>query len=133
MKTILILASVMSFAAMSVSCKSHQNTTTMADTTASANDSKEQTYRLIVSFTSKGAGVNAEKRTAFLTYVELHPKKPASKAVLWGREGETDYCLTLKELSKKEQSDFINEVKKLVSGSDQVILSENSVCQHKGR
>lgn len=133
MKTILILASVISFAVISVSCKSQQNTTTTADTTASSNDSKEQTYRLIVSFTSKGAGVNAEKRTAFLTYVESHPKKPANKAVLWGREGETDYCLTLKELSKKEQTDFINEVKKVVSGSDQVILSENAVCQHKGR
>ncbi|MES2133094.1 MAG: hypothetical protein V4506_12140 [Bacteroidota bacterium] len=133
MKTILLLASVLSFAVMSMSCKSQKNTTTTAATTDSAADSKEQTYRLIVSFTSKGAGVNAEKRTAFLAYVESHPKKPANKAVLWGREGETDYCLSLKELSKKEQTDFINDVKKVVSGSDQVILSENAICQHKGR
>lgn len=94
---------------------------------------KEQKYRLIVSFTSKGAGANSDQRQAFLNYVDSLAKKPAYKTVHWGREGETDYCFTLKELSKKEQSAFIAEVKKKVAGSDRVFIEENAVCKHHGR
>jgi hypothetical protein len=144
MKTIILLASVISLSLVSLACKSKKNagssntstTTTSSsssENTETGNASSEQSYRIIVSFTSKGAGVAAEKREAFLKYVDSHPKKPAYKTVLWGREGETDYCLTLSELSKKEQITFIEEVKKAMAGSDQVIITENAVSQHRGR
>jgi len=94
---------------------------------------KEEKYRLIVSFISKGAGANSDQRQAFLNYVDSLAKKPAYKLVRWGREGETDYCFTLKELSKKEQSAFIAEVKKKVAGSDRVLVEENAVCKHHPR
>lgn len=94
---------------------------------------KEEKYRLIVSFISKGAGANSDQRQAFLNYVDSLAKKPAYKLVRWGREGETDYCFTLKELSKKEQSTFISEVKKKVAGSDRVFVEENAVFKHHAR
>ncbi len=144
MKANIILVSVISLSFVAVACKSHKNAASSGSTTTSTatpspentesgNASSEQSYRIIVSFTSKGAGVPAEKREAFLKYVDSHPKKPAYKTVLWGREGETDYCLTLSELSKKEQITFVEEVKKAMAGSDQVIISENAVSQHRGR
>lgn len=140
MKTIVTLAAVISLSFVSISCKSHKNTSssgsaasTSSSTAETGSTSSEQSYRIIVSFTSKGAGTSAEKREAFLKYVESHPKKPAYKEVLWGREGETDYCLTLSELSKKEQVTFVDEVKKAMAGSDQVIITENAVSQHRGR
>lgn len=140
MKNIFILAAIASMSLASVACKSQKNSSTSGSATSSSStntetstSSSEQTYRMIVSFTSKGAGTSAEKREAFLKYVESHPKKPAYKEVLWGREGETDYCLTLSELSKKEQLTFVEEVKKAMAGSDQVIITENAVSQHRGR
>jgi len=140
MKTIIILAAAISLSFASAACKSHKNagssgssTSSSSSTTETGTASSEQTYRIIVSFTSKGAGTSAEKREAFLKYVESHPKKPAYKEVLWGREGETDYCLTLSELSKKEQLSFVEEVKKAMAGSDQVIITENAASQHRGR
>jgi hypothetical protein len=141
MKTIVILTSAISLSFVSVACKSTRKasnsdsatTTFSSQPTDSDNASSGQSYRMIVSFTSKGAGTSAEKREAFLKYVDSHPKKPAYKTVLWGREGETDYCLTLNELSKKEQAGFVEEVKKAMAGSDQVIISENAVSQHRGR
>lgn len=140
MKRIIFLASVISLSVASVACKSNKSASSSgASSAASAQSpenaaaSSEQTYRIIVSFTSKGAGTSAEKREAFLKYVESHPKKPAYKEVLWGREGETDYCLTLSELSKKEQLTFVEEVKKAMAGSDQVFITENAVSQHRGR
>jgi len=140
MKTIFILASAISLSLATMACKSHKNASTSGSAasastqnTETGNTSSEQTYRIIVSFTSKGAGTSTEKREAFLKYVESHPKKPAYKEVLWGREGETDYCLNLSELSKKEQLTFVEEVKKLMAGSDRVIITENAVSQHRGR
>lgn len=126
------MAAIVSLSLASVACKSSKNagSSQAGETTSAAT---EQTYRLIVSYSSKGAGTNAEKREALLKYVASHPKKPVYKEVLWGREGETDYCFTLNELSKKEQVSFVEEVRKMMAGSDRVLLSENAVCPHQGR
>ncbi|MES2513365.1 MAG: hypothetical protein V4580_04445 [Bacteroidota bacterium] len=137
MKQLFFLASLISLAC--ISCKSKKEASKSADTapvtsTAPAGPDAQVTYRLLVSFTSKGAGTDGDKRTSFLTYVESHPKKPTYKTVNWGREGETDYCFNLTELaSKKEMTEFIENVKKLTAGSDRIIVSENAECQHKGR
>lgn len=140
MKTVLLLISATIALAALPACKSSKPASSAAATasgsTAQAGDPASQAepvYRVIVSFTSKGAGTVAEKREAFLKYVESHPRKPAYKTVLWGREGETDYCLLLTELSKKEQLNFVEELKKAMAGSDQVIITENAECQHRGR
>ena len=49
------------------------------------------------------------------------------------REGEMDYCFNLSELTaKKDMVAFIQNVRKIASGSDRVIVTENAEC-HKGR
>lgn len=126
------MAAIVGLSLASVACKSSKNAGS-SQAAETSNAAAEQTYRLIVSYSSKGAGTNAEKKEALLKYVASHPKKPAYKEVLWGREGETDYCFTLKELSKKEQVSFVEDVKKMMAGSDRVLLSENAVCPHQGR
>ncbi|MES2762501.1 MAG: hypothetical protein V4677_09845 [Bacteroidota bacterium] len=136
MKQLFFLASLVSLAC--ISCKSKKEAAkteaTPVATAATTAPDAPVTYRLLVSFTSKGAGTDGEKRTAFLAYVNVHPKKPAYKTVTWGREGETDYCFTLTELpGKKDMIEFIENVKKATAGSDRIIVSENAECQHKGR
>ena len=134
MKQLFFLASLVSLACLS--CKSKKEATkteTLPVASATAPDAPV-TYRLLVSFTSKGAGTDSEKRTALLAYVDGHSKKPAYKTVNWGREGETDYCFNLSELtSKKDMIDFIEEVKKIAATSDRILVNENAECQHKGR
>lgn len=136
MKKIFFLASLISLAC-TAACKSKKEavkTTDNTKTSVSNTPDSTITYRLIVSFISKGAGTDLEKRTAFLKYVESHPKKPAYKTVVWGREGEVDYCFNLSELSSKKEIDsFIADVKKIAAASDMVFISENAECQHKGR
>ena len=136
MKQLFFLASLISLAC--ISCKSKKETAKSTESTAAVATTQTPestiTYRLLVSFTSKGAGTDNEKRTAFLAYVDAHVKKPAYKTINWGREGETDYCFNLSELSaKKDMIAFIEEVKKIASGSDRIIIAENAECQHKGR
>lgn len=135
MKKLFFLASLVSLACISCKAKkeggkSSENTAATASNTANT----PVTYRLIVSFISKGAGTDSEKRTAFIAYVNNHPKKPAYKTVTWGREGEADYCFNLSELtSKKELITFIEDIRKIAAGSDMLTITENAECQHKGR
>jgi hypothetical protein len=90
-------------------------------------------YRLQVSFISKGGGIEAKTHDKFVNYVENHPKKPAFEAKSWGREGEKDYLLTLKELNADEQKVFVEEVKKLISNSDMVFVKENEAYNGRGK
>jgi hypothetical protein len=104
-----------------VSCKS----------TAQTNSKVPDSYRLVVSFISKGGGISMDTHEKFEKFLKDHPKKPIVENYRWGREGEIDYCSNLKELSKKEQVAFIEEIKKIVAGSDVVLLTENTPCVHK--
>lgn len=136
MKQLFFLASLLSLSC--ISCKSKKEaakvTETATVTSATIEADAPVTYRLIVSFISKGAGTDSEKRTAFLAYVDTHPLKPAYKKVIWGREGEADYCFNLAELtSKKDLVTFMDQVQKIAGDSDMMKISENAECQHKGR
>ena len=135
MKKLFFLASLVSLACLTCKSKKEVAKTSEITPVSVANTSEAPViYRLIVSFISKGAGTNSEKRTAFLKYVDSHPKKPAYKTVIWGREGEADYCFTLSEFaSKKELTTFIEDIKKIAAGSDMMVISENVEAQHKGR
>ncbi|MBK8367129.1 MAG: hypothetical protein IPL10_06845 [Bacteroidetes bacterium] len=136
MKQLFFLASLISLAC--ISCKSKKEAAKVTETAPVASTSAAPeapiVYRLLVSFISKGAGPDSEKRTAFLAYVDAHPSKPAYKTVNWGREGEIDYCFNLSELSsKKDMIAFIESVRKIAAGSDRIIVNENAECQHKAR
>ena len=104
-----------------VSCKS----------TAQNNSKVPDSYRLVVSFISKGGGISMEVHDKFEKYIKDHPKKPVFETYRWGREGEIDYCSSLKELSKKEQVKFVEDIKKIIGASDVVLLTENAPCVHK--
>jgi hypothetical protein len=137
MKRLFFLAALISLSCISCKAKKEAVTTT-EPTSPSANLSSTQdvpkTYRLIVSFKSKGAGIPSEQRQAFINYIDNHPQKPSYQTMLWGREGETDYCFDLTELtSKKDLVAFLDEVKRVTSGTDLVDIFENAECQHKGR
>ncbi|MBS1637889.1 MAG: hypothetical protein JST26_18395 [Bacteroidetes bacterium] len=129
----LILVSLL---AVFTACKSHKDagaSSATSSTQSSSDNTAKETYRLIVSFMSKGNGANSDQRQKFLDYVAQHPKKPEYKSVMWGREGETDYCFKLTELSKKEQTEFVDAVKKITEGTTLVGIKENVECEHKGR
>lgn len=128
MKKILLLASVIGLVMTNVCCKSKKEG---SSSSTSTTETKTQKYRLMVTFISKGAGTDAAKREEFLKFVESHAKKPANVKFQWGREGETDYCLTLTELSKSEQTAFVDAVKKIANGSDMMLINENTVCTHE--
>lgn len=136
MKQLLILGSFLVISSISICCKAKKETANLTGTAETQNtmeDEKVTQYRLILTFISKGTGVDSKIKSEILAYASTHPKKPINKIVLWGREGETDHCFLLKELSKTEQVEFIAGIKKIIGTSDMVLLTENSKCNHQGR
>jgi len=90
-------------------------------------------YRLVLSFISKGAGIDNSVHEKIKEYIEKHPKKPAFEIHRWGREGEVDYCLRLKELTADEQKVFIADINKLITDKEMVFVYENHEYVKKGR
>jgi hypothetical protein len=126
MKTKLVFfLSALLFSAMLTSCKSGKS---LAKTTSPTNSNE---YRVVVSFLSKGSGIDNQVHESFLKFVTEHPEKPKHEVYRWGREGEVDYCLQLSEFKSKSQKEFVENVKKIIGGSDMVQISENSPCVHK--
>ena len=136
MKQLFFILSLVSLSSVSICCnakKGIDDVKKTLKTITSVSNKKEIKYKLIISFISKGAGKDSHIHDSIISYISTHPKKPISKIIFWGREGETDYCFLLKELKKDEQIEFINNIKKIIGTSDMVLLLENAIPPHKGR
>ncbi len=86
-------------------------------------------FRLVVTFISIGAGTDPDGK-AFLDNYILDFKKRSGKNISyimipWGREGEVDCCFTLSELSISEQTDFIEQLRRVMTGRELIQINEN--------
>jgi hypothetical protein len=97
------------------------------------NLAKETKYRLVIEFISKGAGLDQKAHETILKHIEKHPKHPKFDKFTWGREGEVDYCLHLKELTAAEQKTFVAEIEKMIDDKTMVSVKENFGYVKKGR
>jgi hypothetical protein len=92
-------------------------------------------YRVIVSFISKGEGPDAKTKASLESYVLSFGKKEGKTIAYdmyhWGKEGEMDYCFYLKELNKGKQEAFVKGLKNLTKASSLVFINENTPCSHK--
>lgn len=123
MKTKIIL--LLSIIVLAAACKSSKNT-----------QKKEDTYRVIVSFISKGEGPDAKTQAALESYLITFAKKIKKDAITYdkfpyGKEGEMDYCFYCKEMKKGQQKDFVAGLTNLTKEAPLVLVKENAVCAHK--
>lgn len=89
----------------------------------------EVNMRLVVSFISRGFGIDHKVKTDFEQWLatkpnvkyEVHP---------WGKEGELNYCFALSELSTSDQDAFVKEVRQQLVGRDMVFINENTRCDN---
>lgn len=96
------------------------------------------TYRLIISFISIGEGTDPDaKQILFAALSDWQRDKMTEgnkinfDIVSWGREGEVDYCFSLKELNENEQKLLINDLKERLKGHELIQFTENEPCRHK--
>jgi hypothetical protein len=92
-------------------------------------DSAQVIYRLTISFISKGEGIDYKTQETFENWLKAQPKHPAYQVTHWGREGETNYCLKLNELSTREQEIFVRDVRTQLTDKSLVLISEYAACK----
>ena len=89
------------------------------------------TYRFTLSFFSIGEGIDSESHEKWVEFLDKHSPALLYDKTGWGREGELDYCLMLKELPLKGQEEFILQTRKLLEKCTRVHLEEYKPCKHK--
>ena len=118
------------------SCNNAKEASVQDDNRSNTNTKESlTTYRYIISFISKGSGVDQKAKENLNTYIKNYNSKNNTNvsydAIKWGREGEVDYCFQLSELNKDQQSNFIFETKELLKISDLIRFSENEKCKNQ--
>lgn len=93
------------------------------------------TYSLVVSFFSKGEGIDLNAMEQFETFLNQTKKKEGSRFSFegypWGREGEIDFCIRLENLTAEDKEIFIREAEKITASSKLVHLRRNAECRFK--
>lgn len=87
--------------------------------------------RLLVSFISKGEGIDYKTSEVFEKFLAEYRPAVTYEKVHWGREGEIDYCLKLTELSTKDQDKFVQDARIALANKPLVLIEENTPCVHK--
>ena len=96
---------------------------------------QDLTYDVIISFISKGEGIDYKLKTkideAISTFNTKHKLKVKPNGSNWGREGETDYNFILKNLSTSQKKEFISSMEETVGSSDMANITFNQKSVHK--
>lgn len=87
------------------------------------------TTRLVVSFISKGEGIDYAAKTNLDKWLSKHADVKYS-VMQKGREGEMKYCFVMKDRKATDQVKLISEIKTAIGTSDRVLYAEKTVCDH---
>ena len=114
------------------SCKSNKSKIVDSNQTTTEQQQTKEVANLVVSFYSKGSGIDYELASQFddMLNKKMNQDQISFSKKGWGREGETDFCINFSSsLSKKEKAELIAEIKQYVSKSTLVHLKEDAECR----
>lgn len=139
MKTFIILALGLSLSFYS--CKSQSQAMHSSNLDTNNSDKKNTpsnepgVYDIIVSFASKGTGINRDVKKKLDDALTLFGQNNEVTLNIekygWGREGEVDYLFLIKNLSTKQQKDLKAKVKEVIGDTEMIFISYDSKCVHK--
>ena len=113
------------------SCKTPKNTVSQKKT-GNADSSIKEIKTVEVSFYSICCGTNSKAEDTFFKLLREYPKVK-DDSYNWGKEGETNHCLTLTNLSTNEQKALLKKLKQLAETMELVRVTKNVTCVHKNR
>jgi hypothetical protein len=91
--------------------------------TKTTQTSSQPACKVLISFGSRGDGINEKKLEELSTVLNNRKVKYSQKVA--GREGEKEICVPLNELSGKEKTDFIEQLKTFQDPATFVSVSVN--------
>jgi len=134
MKTITTTAIIFALTLSAFSCKSTSKAESKNTSTAQT-DLKDMIYDVIISFISKASGIDQALKgkvdAALATFNKSNKAEIKPEITHWGREGETDYNFSLKNLSTKQKKAFITSMEEIVGDTDMAHITFNQKSVHK--
>lgn len=101
----------------------------------SSNTSLSDSSDLVITFSSRGEGINGNAVESLHSFIDEFESQYEVSIEFninnWGREGEKDYCFSLKNLNNKNKKIFIAEAKVLLEEKNLVTITENRICSKK--
>jgi hypothetical protein len=94
---------------------------------------KSDTFALVVSFISKGSGIDGKTKDKIDAFIKGFHKKVEFEICQMGREGETNYLFHLKELKEHEKKKFIKELNEQIPDKEMVHVEENKLFNSRCR
>lgn len=96
---------------------------------------EEGVYDIVVSFASKGTGINRDVKQKLDDALTLFSQNNEVTLNIekygWGREGEIDYLFLTKNLSTKQKKELKAKVKEVIGDTEMIFISYDSKCVHK--
>lgn len=87
--------------------------------------------RLVVSFISKGEGIDLDAKGKFDKWLAKDNGGFTYTTVNWGREGEMNYCFNMASKTAQEQANFVHDVQIFLKDNDRILVREWGVCDPK--
>ncbi len=92
-------------------------------------------YTMVIMFYSIGEGIDFESLRTYEDSITAFSSRIGKnieyQKTPWGREGETDFCMQLFELSDVEKAQFISQTKMQLKRAKWVNIFENYPCKHR--
>lgn len=86
--------------------------------------------RLVVSFISKGEGIDMKTEENFKVWLAERPQF-TYEVTHWGREGEVNYCFRMSNIDGRQQEVFVRDVRTFMADKELVIVSEWTKCDKR--
>ena len=95
----------------------------------SQESTPKDTYDIVVSFMSKGEGLDYDVYEEFFVFMQANDSKFHLDEARWGKEGEVDYCMNFH--NKKESEQLLKKIEEMASKSELVKATRDTECVHK--
>lgn len=100
-----------------------------------ADNKQEIIYSMVVSFFSRGSGIDFKIAREFDNYIKKfeaeHSENFVYEIVTWGREGEVDYCIQFPKLNKEMARIFVDGSNEILSKTELVHSKLDAECKRK--
>lgn len=129
-----LLAIILLFSACRQSAPATASVTSTEKEEQQQPASDKSIVRLEVAFYSTSSGIDYPAMIAFEDSIGAYSSRIGKNIDYrkkgWGREGETEFCLTLKELTEAQQKEFVEYTRKWLKNAKWVNVNENAPCRH---
>jgi hypothetical protein len=94
---------------------------------------KKEIEKITVSFISIGEGIDFEAMTNYKDFIDNWKssvgKSVSYETIGWGREGETDFCIDMTNISDSESKKFLAETREKIKNNSLVQIETNQQCK----